>query len=70
MRLILVWLMVLAGFALQALSYFYWAAPLGPATSEAYSNPRIPFAPLYFILGVVLVFLAAVVYELLPDKKQ
>ena len=70
MRSILVWLMVIGGFALQALSYFSWAAPLGLATSEAFSNPRIPFAPLYFIVGVILVFLAAVVYELFPDKKQ
>ena len=69
MRRLLVVLMVVIGVALQIASYFYWSAPLGLATSEAFSNPRIPFAPLYFILGVILVFLSAVVYELLPDKK-
>ncbi len=68
MRKLLVWIMVIGGFALQTVSYFFWAAPLGIPTSEIYSNPRVPFAPLYFIIGVILVFLSAVVYELLPDK--
>lgn len=57
------------GFALQAVSYFLLAAPLGLPTAETFSNPRVPFAPLLFVLGVVLVFLAAVVYELLPDRE-
>ena len=69
MRLLLTWLMILVGFALQAYSYFYLAAPLGIPTSPAFSEPRVPFAPLFFILGVMLVFLAAVVYELIPDKQ-
>ena len=59
--------MVIVGFALQGLAYFLLAAPLGRSTGVAYSNPRLPFAPLVFIAGVVTVFLAAVVYELLPD---
>lgn len=61
-------LMVIGGFVLQAVSYFWLAAPLGIPTSPVYSNPRIPFAPTLFILGVMLVFLAAVVYELLPER--
>ena len=60
--------MVMAGFALQGRSNFYLAAPLGDPTSEVFSNPGVPYAPLFSILGVMLVFLAAVVYELLPDK--
>jgi uncharacterized membrane protein len=68
-RTVLAILMVILGFALQAVSYFYLAAPLGTPTSSVYSNPRMPFAPLLFIAGVMLVFLAAVVYELLPDKQ-
>ncbi len=63
-------IMVIAGFALQAASYFFLAAPLGLPDNPAYSNPRLPFAPLIFILGVMLVFLAAVVYELMPDKES
>lgn len=45
-----------------------WALPQTPS-SPAYSDPRLPFAPAVFIAGVVLVFLAAVAYELLPDRR-
>ncbi|MDR7480887.1 MAG: hypothetical protein QN183_12815 [Armatimonadota bacterium] len=61
---------VAAGFLVQAVSYFVLAAPLGKPTSPAFSDPRVPFAPALFIAGVVLVFLAAVVYELLPDRQD
>jgi hypothetical protein len=69
MRSILVWGMVIGGFTLQFIAYFFLAAPLGIPTSPAYADPRVPFAPLIFIFGVMLVFLAAVVYELLPDRE-
>ena len=69
MRKTLSWLMVVGGFGLQAVSYFMFAAPIGNGAGEALSNPRVPFAALYFVLGVMVVFLAAVVYELLPDKE-
>ncbi len=68
MRRTLTLAMVIGGFALQAVSYFLLAAPLGVPVSPAYSEPRLPFAPALFILGVMIVFLAAVVYELLPEK--
>ncbi len=68
MRRMLTLLLVVGGFALQAVSYFVLAAPLGVPTSEAFSNPRVPFAAALFVLGVVMVFTAAVVYELLPDE--
>lgn len=68
MRTRLVLLMVAVGFALQILSYFFLAAPLGVPHDPSFSNPRLPFAPVLFILGVMLVFLAAVVYELLPER--
>ena len=70
MRTILAILMVIVGFALQAVSYFLLAAPIGVPTTPEFSNPRLEFSPLLFILGVVLVFLAAVVYELLPEKES
>ncbi len=69
MRIFLALLMVVLGFALQAVSYFYLAAPLGIPSSPVYSDPRVPFAPLIFIIGVMLVFLAAVVYELVPSRR-
>jgi hypothetical protein len=51
-------------------SYFFLAAPIGIPTSEAFSNPRVPFAGGLFVLGVMLVFISAVVYELLPDRRN
>lgn len=68
MRKTLTLLVVLGGFALQAISYFFLAAPLGIPVNEAFSNPRVPFAALLFVLGVMAVFLAAAVYELLPER--
>ncbi len=62
-------LLVIMGFALQIMSYFYWAAPLGVPTSPAYSNPVVPFAALIFVLGVMMVFIAALVYELIPGEE-
>ena len=61
-------LFVVVGFLLQAISYFYWAAPLGTPTSPAFSDPRVPFAAGFFVIGVMLVFLSAVVYELMPGE--
>ncbi len=69
-RLVITVLMIAVGFALQAVSYFFLAAPMGIPTGPASSDPRLPFAPLLFIIGVMLVFLAAVVYELLPDRES
>ena len=68
MRTTLTLFMALGGFTLQAISYLFLAAPLGIPANEAFSNPRVPFAALIFVLGVMLVFLAAVVYELLPER--
>ncbi len=70
MRRTLAVLMVIGGFALQALSYFVLAAPLGLPTSPVFSNPRLPFAPVLFVFAVLVVFMAAVVYELLPEKQK
>ncbi|GIV00075.1 MAG: hypothetical protein KatS3mg014_1690 [Actinomycetota bacterium] len=62
--------LVVAGFALQAITYLFLATPIGKPTSVRFSNPRVPFAPALFILGVMLVFIAALVYELLPDRRE
>lgn len=69
MRTAIAIVMVVVGFAIQAIGYFFLAAPWGlPPSSPVHSEPRVPFAPAIFILGVMLVFLAAVVYELLPER--
>ena len=67
---IVVWAMILIGFALQALSYLVLAAPIGRPVDVSYSEPRMPFAALVFIVGVGLVFASAIVYELLPDRRK
>lgn len=59
--------MIVAGIALMAISYLGLTAPWG-AERVANSNPRMPFAPLVFVLGVMLAFGSALVYEILPDR--
>ncbi len=68
----LVALMVLAaGVAIMIVSYFLLAAPWGfPPESEDLSNPRVVFAPLIFIVGVMMAFAAAIVYELWPERRR
>ena len=70
MRRVVVVSWLVAGFALQGVSYLLLGARLGIPTSPAFSNPRVQFAPLVFIAGVMFVFLAAVLYELLPDGEE
>jgi hypothetical protein len=70
MRKTLTILMIVLGIALSGVSYFIWAAPISSSPMTAVSSdPRVPYAPTFFIVGIVLVFLAAVVYELLPDRE-
>ena len=59
--------MIATGLALMIISYFVLAAPWG-ADSVANSDPRMPFAPLVYVLGVVMAFGSALVYEMLPDR--
>jgi hypothetical protein len=70
MRRIIVFTWLVAGFFLQAAAYFGLAARTGIPQSPAFSNPRVPFASLVFIGGVIMVFLSAVIYELLPDRES
>lgn len=69
MRRALTWLSILVGLTLIVLSYFVLSAPWG-SESVRNSNPRVQFGPTLFVLGVILVFLSAVVYELLPDRRR
>jgi len=57
---------IVIGVALMLLGYFL-AAPWG-ADTVANSDPRMPFAPAIFVLGVVTVFASALVYELIPNR--
>jgi Kef-type K+ transport system membrane component KefB len=60
--------LVLAGIALMVVG-FLGAAPWG-ASNISDSDPRLPFAPLLFVIGIITLFSAAIVYELLPDKRR
>jgi len=59
--------MIVVGIALMVISYLGLTAPWG-AESVANSEPRMQFAPLVFVLGVMMAFGSALVYEMLPDK--
>ena len=71
MRRLLMIHFIVVGFVIQAASYFLMAAAWGfPPEDVSYSNPRIPFAPVIFIAGIMLVFLGVLIYELLPERKS
>ncbi len=59
---------LIAGVILMVVTYFFLLAPWG-TTGEQFSNPRLQFAPILFIIGVLAAFGSAVVYELIPDKR-
>lgn len=67
-RRVLVLGMVILGFVMQGVSYLFLGAPIGRPTDVSFSQPRMPYAALVFILGVGMVFAAAIVYELKRDK--
>jgi hypothetical protein len=60
--------LVVVGLALMLVG-FLTAAPWGSSTVED-SNPVVMGAPLLFVLGIVSVVAAAVLYEVLPDKRR
>lgn len=69
MRRLLAGAMVVGGLILMAVSYLGLAAPWGfPPSAEFFSNPVVPFAPGIFVIGVLIFFLAAVAYELVPGE--
>ncbi len=69
MRKTMFLLTLLVGLALAIIGFFL-SAPIGPTLSQEISNPRLEFAPAIFVLGVVLIFSSAIVYELTPDKEE
>jgi hypothetical protein len=58
---------LMAGIGLAVLG-FSLAAPIGPTAGPEYSNPRVEFAPLMFVLGIILAFSSALVYELTGER--
>ncbi len=71
MRRLLTALFIVVGAAIMITSYFFFAAPWGfPPNSVEHSNPIVPFAPGLFIIGFLVLFLSAVVYEILPERSE
>jgi hypothetical protein len=68
-RALISWGAVILGLVLMAVSYFFLAAPWG-ASGVRNSNPRLQFAPAIFVVGVMLVFGSALLYELLPGRRR
>jgi len=60
--------MVLLGALLMVVGYTA-SAPWG-ASTVADSDPAFGFAPTLFVLGVVVAFGSALVYEILPDRDR
>lgn len=62
-------LTLIVGMGLAVISFFFLAAPLGTPANDSFSNPRVPFAAGFFVLGIVITFLSPVVYEIIPDRR-
>ena len=60
--------MIVGGVLLMLIGYL-GAAPWG-ADTVANSDPAFIFAPGVFVIGVIVAFSAALVYELLPDRRE
>lgn len=56
------------GLVLMVFGYLM-SAPWG-SSAVADSNPRMMGAPLVFLIGIVAVVAAAVLYEVLPDRQE
>ena len=61
--------MIVVGIALMIVSYFSLAAPWG-VESVANSEPRMQFAPLVYVVGVMMALGSALVYTMLPDNDR
>ena len=60
--------LVLTGVALMLIG-FLTASPWGTDSVDD-SNPVVTGAPMLFILGIISVIAAAVLYEVLPDRRR
>ncbi|MDR7468518.1 MAG: hypothetical protein QN152_09940 [Armatimonadota bacterium] len=75
MRALLTRLTVLAGVAFAVTSFALGLRLPIPGVPQLAATPaglpaEIPYLPAFFILGIMLMFLSAVVYELLPGNRN
>jgi len=57
---------VLVGLGLIGLG-FALSAPIGPTASPVYSNPKLLFAPGMVMIGIIVLFFSAVVYNVVRN---
>ena len=74
MRVVTARVMILAGLVFAATSFTLGLRLRIPGIPMLSSAPpqgagEIPFLPAFFILGIMLMFLSAVVYELIPGRR-
>lgn len=69
MRRTLTLVFLIGGVALMVVSYFFLATPWG-TTGVEFSNPRLPFAPVLFLIGVLAALSSAIVYEVYPGRGE
>ena len=62
-------LILIVGVVLALVSYFFLSAPWGNS-SVSNSDPKMQFGPALLVLGVIMAFGSAIVYELLPDRGE
>ena len=60
--------LIIGGFVLMFVG-FVIAAPWG-SSAVADSDPRVIGAPIVFLLGIATVLAAAILYEVLPDRRE
>lgn len=60
--------LVIGGFALMVIGFFV-SAPWGTSSVDD-ADPMFTGAPLVFVVGIIAVVAAAVLYELLPDRRR
>jgi sterol desaturase/sphingolipid hydroxylase (fatty acid hydroxylase superfamily) len=65
-RLIFTFGTLVLGFFLMVVGFIF-SARFG---TKPYLDPILPFSPVIFIVGVIVAFLSAVVYEIFPSKRK
>ncbi len=68
MRKIITLATMVVGVVLMIVGYL-GSAPWG-ASTVANSDPRFGFAPAVFVIGVMVAFSSALVYELMPNRRD
>ncbi|MCH7667714.1 MAG: hypothetical protein IIC71_00720 [Acidobacteria bacterium] len=67
-RSIITGAIILVGAGLMVVSYFFWGAP-ACTTSVACSDPKVPFAAGFFVLGIVIAFSSGIFYSVYKGRE-